>query len=60
MSRMNGDDGDGDTDGNASNDQNDVDKGRMALPKRMNFRRSSRGGRGSFPIQKFILQILDL
>ena len=59
MSRMNGDDGDGDTDGNASNDQNDVDKGRMALPKRMNFRKNSGGG-GSFPIQKFILQILDL
>ena len=36
--------------------------GRMAVPKRMNFRKSSKGGgrgRGSFSIQKFILQLLD-
>ena len=35
-------------------------KGRTGRPKRMNFRKSSKGGGGSFPIQKFILQILDL
>ena len=36
-------------------------KGRLPLPKRMNFRKSSkRGGEGSFSIQKFILQNLDL
>ena len=33
-------------------------KGRVTLPKRMNFRKSSERG-GSFPIQKFLLQILD-
>ena len=35
-------------------------KGRMASPKRMNFRKSSKRGGGSFSIPKFILQILDL
>ena len=36
-------------------------KGRMASPKRMNFWKSSkRGGEGSFPIQKFILQIFAI
>ena len=33
-------------------------KGRMALPNQMNFRKSSKGGEGSFSIQKFTLQIL--
>ena len=34
---------------------------RVRLPNRMNFRKSGRGGGGgSFSIQKFILQILDL
>ena len=32
----------------------------MALPNRMSFRKSSNGGRGSFSIRKFLLQILDL
>ena len=31
----------------------------MPLPKRMNFWKSSKRGGGSFPIQKFLLQILD-
>ena len=36
-------------------------KGRVRLPKRMNFRNSSKGeGRGSFSIQKIMLQVLDL
>ena len=35
-------------------------KGRVRLTNRMNFRKIARGGRGSFSIQKFILQILDL
>ena len=35
------------------------DKGRVALPKRMNFRKNSRGG-GSFPIQKFIVLIFAI
>ena len=30
----------------------------MAAPNRMNFRKSSKGGGGSFSIQKFMLQIL--
>ena len=34
-------------------------KGSRPHPKRMNFRKSSRGG-GSFSIQKFMLQNLDL
>ena len=39
---------------------NDVsDKGSRPPPKRMNFRKSSKGG-GSFSIQKFMLQNLDL
>ena len=37
-------------------------KGRVALSNQMNFRKSSKGGRGggSFSIQKFIIQVLDL
>ena len=34
-------------------------KGRVALPKRMKFQKSSKGG-GGFSIQKIVLQILDL
>ena len=36
----------------------DLDEGRMAVPNRINFRKSSKGG-GLFSIQRFILQILD-
>ena len=32
-------------------------RGEMAAPNRMNFRRSSNGGEGSFSIQKFMVQI---
>ena len=36
-------------------------KGRVGLPKRMNFRKTSKGeGEGSFSIQKFMLHVLDL
>ena len=35
-------------------------KGQAALTKQMNFRQRSKGGGGSFSIQKFMLQILDL
>ena len=39
------------------------DKGRVTLPKRMNFWKSSKGGEGAggvVSIQKFMMQILDL
>ena len=39
---------------------NVIVKGRAASPKLMNFWKSSKRGGGSFPIQKFMLQILDL
>ena len=35
-------------------------KGRLEIPKRMFFRKSSKRGGGSFPIQKFILQIFAI
>ena len=35
-------------------------KGRPTFPKRMNFRKSSEGGGGSFSIHKFILQIFAI
>ena len=35
-------------------------KGSFPLPKRMNFRKSSKRGGGSFSIQKFILQIFAI
>ena len=35
-------------------------KGRITPPNRMNFQKSSKEGGGSFSIQKFMLQILDL
>ena len=39
----------------------DDDKGSPTFPNRMNFRKSSEGGKGgSFSIQKFILRNLDL
>ena len=34
-------------------------KGSLPIPKWMNFWKSSKRGGGSFPIQKFLLQILD-
>ena len=34
-------------------------KGSRPLPKRMNFRKSSKGGGGSFSIQKFMFAIID-
>ena len=37
----------------------DSDKGRVELPKQMNFRKTSKKG-GSFSIQQFTLQILDI
>ena len=37
-----------------------VSKGNLPLPKRMNFRKSSKGGGGSFSIQKFMLQIFAI
>ena len=35
-------------------------KGQVVLTKQMNFRQRSKGGGGSFSIQKFMSQILDL